>query len=417
MASENCRVTVKRLRCGDDLPNQASPAYEPFSVCLPLGRVLRYDGTGFTLEGTVATPDGVYGLFTVENGCITGAQEQPACEYTAQPCTPAAAPCGNGGSGSVTLQPGADNLLNFDSSGRLGARLLAEGGSGINVSGTGTVSDPLKITLDTVEQDGTAIRAADQTVTVEGTGAAADPYFIGHAASGVTPGTYNGITVDERGHVTAAEETTGAITDVQGSPGIEVQSAGTTRTLSLAAQSEVSGTYTLGGYNVTCNTYGIVTRVAEAIRLADTSTIQIDPTQYLFTLSRGGSVAALTPNPQAARDNFCEIFTPARADTSITFTSVAEGYFRIHYTGLLPVANGAAVNGYIMLTAPYRVLVNGRTITAYARRSVANNYTEVIALTDGKYSAGEHTVTIACSTTDFSFSDTSFLTVTLVQRP
>lgn len=415
MATENCRVTVKRINCGAELTGD-KPVYAPFDVCLPFGRVLRYDGTGFTLEGGVNTPDGVYGLFTVENGCITGAQEQPVCDYTPQPCTPAAAPCGDSGSGSVTLQPGTDNLLNFDSSGRLGAQLNYEAGDGITVTGYGTASSPLRISVDAAESESVALRSANSAIKVSGSGVATDPFYLEHVESAAGAGTYNGITIDDYGHVTGIEEVTGALTDVMAGPGLGVTASGTIRTISLNSQSDVSGTYVVGGYSVTYDTHGIVTGISEVVRLTDEATLDVDPAQYIFTLTQGGSVAGLTRKAAAAEDNFAEIFTPARSDTTLTFTTAKSGYFKIQYQGLLPLTNATAVNGFVALASPYRLLVNGRTITAYARR-IAAGYTEVVALTDALYAAGEHTVAISNATTDFSFSDTGFLSVTLVQRP
>ena len=81
MATNRCRSTIKHLDCGNIVETQAKNTYEPFSVCLPFGRQLVWDGQGLRLQGSITVTDGRYGLFTIENGCITKAEEQPACEY------------------------------------------------------------------------------------------------------------------------------------------------------------------------------------------------------------------------------------------------------------------------------------------------------------------------------------------------
>ena len=75
---DNCRKTIKNMACGAPLEveSQSRNVYPAFSVCLPFGRALEWDGAGLRLKGRVTLPNGNYGTITVEDGCITDAQEQ-----------------------------------------------------------------------------------------------------------------------------------------------------------------------------------------------------------------------------------------------------------------------------------------------------------------------------------------------------
>lgn len=433
MATNNCRTTVKRLDCGNDLENQHKNVYEPFSVCLPFGRQLVWDGQGLRLKGTVNTADGQYGLFTVENGCITRAEEQPACEYTAQPCTPAATPCGDGSSGNIPLQPGENNLLNYDASGRLGAQInYTTSTEGMSITGYGTVNSPLTIDYTPGEAARTYVQSGSAAIGVSGTGTALAPYVITHASSPLGAGTYGSFTIDDFGHVTGYTEQELGVTQILGVNGVTAKANGTVYTVGLDAQSSY-GTYQLGAYEVTVNGEGIVTGVARNITIAvseETGYVTLDPTYNTFTFNAYGSLVAYTPVTPTACDQFVETFDSGRDSTSISFTTTKSAYFKITYRGRLPISfSGSNIPaGYTSLPSPYSMILGTRRVNALAKYeqrvlSVTNNVvnfttgiTEVVVVTDAFYSAGTYTVELRCSTEDFVFPDGAVITVELVGR-
>lgn len=432
MATNNCRTTVKRLDCGNDLENQHKNVYEPFSVCLPFGRQLVWDGQGLRLTGTVNTADGQYGLFTVENGCITKAEEQPACEYTAQPCTPAASPCGDT-SGSVVLQPGEDNLLNYDAASRLGAQLnYTTSTDGLSITGYGTVSSPLTIDYTPGETARTYVQAGSAAIGVTGTGTATAPYVIAHKSSSLGAGTYGGFTIDDFGHVTGYEDQGLGVTAIQAGNGIKATTMGTIVSLSLDAQ-QTFGSFLLGGYTLTTNGQGVVTNVTQSIALdvGDSGALTLDPILNTLTFNEFGSLIDYTPREkEPACDQFVETFEVGRETTTMSFTTTKSAYFKFTYRGRLPVTfSGTNIPaGYGNLPSPYNVTLGNRRMRALAKyeqrvTAVNNNVvtyttgiTEVVVITDAFYSAGTYTVSLNCTTEDFTFPDGAILTVELIGR-
>ena len=421
MATNNCRTTVKRLDCGNDLENQHKNVYEPFSVCLPFGRQLVWDGQGLRLKGTVNTADGQYGLFTVENGCITKAEEQPACEYTAQPCTPAATPCGDGSSGNIPLQPGEDNLLNYDASGRLGAQInYTTSTEGMSITGYGTVNSPLTIDYTPGEAARTYLQTGSAAIGVSGTGTATAPYVLTHTSSPLGAGTYGSFTIDDFGHVIGYEEQELGVTQILGVNGVTAKANGTVYTVGLDTQSSY-GTYQLGAYEVTVNGEGIVTGVARNITIAvseETGYVTLDPTYNTFSFNAYGSLVGYTAVTPVACDQFAETFDAGRDSTSISFTTTKSAYFKITYRGRLASAKPAGtVYGYYPLASPYSLYVGSRRLSALAYYSTENTgIVEVVAVTDAFYGAGTYTASLTCSTEDFVFSDGAVMTVELVGR-
>lgn len=429
----DCRKTIKRLDCGNDLNNQATPEYKPFSVCLPFGRSLHWDGQGMRLEENVTLPDGKYGVITVQNGCITNAEEQPVCEYTPQPCTPAATGCSDTSGSGITLQPGADNLLNWDASGRLGASLNVQGEGGVTVTGYGTSTDPLVISYSASAAARTYVKNGDNAIGVSGTGTQTDPYYITHKESGLEAGTYNGITVDAYGHVTAIEEITNAITGLVATTGVELKQMGTIYTIGLPTYGNLDDAYTLGGYNIKLSANGVITSVERAITIntGSSQTITVDPRFNYFELNNVGSVVGYTAHSIVADDKFVAVFEPSRNSTRIDFTTTKQGYFRIKYMGSIAMRSTSssggsggdttptAVYGWTNLARPLSVRVNGRTVPAYMKYDTPTSLyiSEIYAVTDALYAEGTYTVQIYGNQDDYEFTDTAFLEVELVSRP
>ncbi len=439
---DTCRKSIKQTTCQQDVPNTQQNQYEPFAVCLPFGRVLVYDGTGLRLNGSPSVPDGKYGQIVVQNGCITDAEEQPVCEYTPQPCTPAATGCSGSGDSSVTLQPGADNLLNYDASGRLGAQLYAQGDGGISVSGYGTASDPLIIRYSSGAASQTYVKQGNLAVGVTGSGSSTDPYYITHRESSLPAGTYNGITVDDYGHVSNIEEITTAVTGLVATTGIELKQTGTIYTVGLPIYSNLESQYELGGYAVTLSNNGVITGVSRTITIpvdASTGYTTIDPSFNYLSVNGYGNIVGITAHTVNADDQFADVFEPSRTTTAMNITTTKQAYFKVfyrgklNYTSVLNTSSTGTTNtmdvskytGFVTIPSPYSLRVNGRAIPAYAKYDfiydVAKQATvyyisELIGVSDSFYAAGSHSVQVYANQDDFSFNDTGILTVELVAK-
>lgn len=435
---DTCRKTIKTTTCERDIPNEQLNVYEPFAVCLPFGRTLVYDGTGLRLNGNPNVPDGKYGVITVQGGCIVDAEEQPVCEYTPQPCTPAATGCSGTESGSITLQPGADNLLNYDASGRLGAQVYTQGDGGITVSGYGTASSPLIIRYNAGAAASTYVKQGNLAVGVTGSGTSTDPYYVTHRESGLQSGTYNGITVDDYGHVTNIEEITSAVTGLVATTGVELKQNGTIYTIGLPVYSNLESQYELGGYVISLSINGVITAVSRSINIdVDTSTgyTTIDPSFNYLSVNAYGSIVGITPHVVNADDQFCETFDPSRNTTAMNITTTKQAYFKVSYRGKLnykTLTNNTGTStstssyvGFVTLPSPYSLRVDGRVIPAYAKYEFiydavkathAYFIAEVIGVSDALYAAGSHSVQLYANQDDFSFDDTGILTVELVSK-
>jgi len=432
MATNRCRNTVKVLDCGSELENEHTIVYEPFEVCLPFGRKLVWDGQGLRLQENVVLADGQYGVITVQNGCITDAVAQPVCEYTAQPCTPAATPCGDS-SGSISLQPGADNLLNYDASGRLGASLTYETNTeGLSITGYGTAASPLVIDYTPGDSEKTYLQSGTPTILpVAGSGSDTDPYFISHEESVLGAGTYGNFTIDAFGHIIGYEEQTLAVTSVVAGDGLVVSKAGTIYTVGMERKT-TSGTYRLGGYDMTFDGQGTLSGTAQAISLPvdpDTGLITYDPTYTTFTFNEYGNLVSTTARTDVADDQFAEVFYSGRNTTAMTVATTKSAYFKITYRGRLTttVTASQVPAGYGSLPSPYTVTINNRQVSALVHyviiptvsttTTVLHVYIdEIVVITDAYYGAGSYTVSLNCSTEDFTFPDNAIMTVELIAR-
>lgn len=436
--TDNCRATVKNLDCGSELPTQQPNTYPAFSVCLPFGRMLEWDGTGMRLSGSYTISDGRYGIVRVANGCIVDAEEQPVCEYTPQPCTPAASPCSGDGSSSISLISGLQNLLYFDATGALGAVLHVEGQDGITVSGYGTASSPLIISFDSSTEDTkTYINAGDLYLNISGSGSVTDPYQISHAVTTLGAGTYGGFTVDGAGHITGYEAQDLGITNVQSNGNISATKSGVTLTLTMDQQNS-AGTYVMGGYSVTVDTYGVVTGISQAISLTPSSgsaNAVLDVGKYTLSFNQLGSLVGYAENSTASvSSRFVELFFGTRTTTTIQFTSTENAYLLIEYEGYLPAVTSASSDSWyasgdpkwVSLSDPYQLYIDGKKVNAYCQlvkvsSTSAYAIRKIMILTDAFYAAGKHTVQILNTSQDdqfsnYAFSDNGVLSVSLVGK-
>ena len=419
---DNCRKTIKNMACGAPLEveSQSRNVYPAFSVCLPFGRALEWDGAGLRLKGRVTLPNGNYGTITVEDGCITDAQEQPVCEYTPQPCSPAAPGCSgstSGTSSSLVLQPSTANLLNYDASGRLGAELNYVASDGISITGNGTASNPLVVSTIPTEESKTHLISGNAGVAVSGDGGSDTPYVVTHTDGHLTGGTYGSFTIDNYGHVTDYTPQTEYISGVVAGHGVEVTTTGTLVTISTKYH-DVKGTYLLGGVSCTYDETGALTDIAESITLPvdkDTQKLVLLGRDYSFTFNAYGSLIGYEYSPDNSIDQYVEIVKPNRDYTTMAITTVKSAYFKITYKGAIVQTASSSVKGYTPLLSPMSVMINNREYPAYAIYN-STTITDIICIPDAMFSAGQYTIHIYNSTDDYKYSDTGLLTVELVQR-
>lgn len=358
-----CRKVNKNNNCGNNGEKLDSRRdCDAFSLCLPFGRSLIYDGECLRLEGGATVADGVYGKFKVVDGCLTEALPDEVPSYTPPPCTPAPTPCG-GGTEAASLTPSADNLLFYDSAGRLMGKLFVENGTGIQISGTGTEGSPLKIT-GTIEPNDTKITSSTpDALPIEGLGTESRPYDIRHAVSKADPGSsFGGFTVDRYGHIQGyqAPDSPGIIT-LQGTPG-EVEAAVTqgAAVLSLAKKFQNPQSFQAGEQKV-----------------------EVDLC---------GRISAITDSPAPVNDRFSNIFTGNRTFIQFVLTTGRSGRLRISYQGDLGLELAGA--GLAPLPAAIGLTLDGMSIAAYAVLS-NGRVAGLEAVSVNAYEAGDHLIAIS----------------------
>jgi hypothetical protein len=187
--------------------------YPAFDILLPFGVRLKYDGHGLYLTPGVPPSDGTYGDVVVKDGALLTAKAAPLPVYTPAPCVPSAEPCGDqgsgggsgSGSGAPSLSSDAGNLLTYDASGYLLAKVYVTGA----VSGTGTASNPLSAATGSGGGGTVALRSDTPTILkLEGAGTASQPWRLSHVApTNNVSGSHGGLTLDAFGHVTGFVDT------------------------------------------------------------------------------------------------------------------------------------------------------------------------------------------------------------------
>lgn len=395
---DSCRKTIKVTDCGSDVSNSSEPIKEPFSVCLPFGRSLSYDGETIRLHGKSNIPDGTYGTITVENGCIVSAGEQPVCEYTPQPCAPASATCDGTSSNptGIVLDPRAGNIATLDSQGRLGAFIHYYAGANITITGTGTKSDPLRFSVTGGGEGGACymISGTPDVIRLSGSGTSQDTYVIEHSALKDVSGTYGMFTFDKFGHLTNVDTSvTGNVTAVIGDNNtIDVNMTGTIATVSMKATNYAKGIYNFGGYSAEVSQYGTIIDVKQTIDLG--GSIQIDASNYYINVNRYGSVIGVSPKSggggsETASGKTVSVFdgseTNASTSRKVLYTNTAACKLLIKYTGkLMTDGNHNPTTG----TKNFGVRLDGEELYL----EDLYEYGVVYASVDSLVNPGEHTI-------------------------
>lgn len=343
-----CRKTLKPTQCAPETQSKGcTTPCRPFQVCLPFGRSLKFDGKCLSVEGDATIPDGEYGVIVVENGCIVDARPNPVFEYTPPPCTPAAESCANASS-DITLQTDTCNLLRQDAAGRLGAYLVVEAGDNITLKGCGSNTSPLVISA-TVDVDTSVYFSSASTsqIVVDGAGTVSDPYVIGLAE--VFDGqTINGMRFDRYGRlVQYTEPSSSTIVGVVGGAGITVVSEAGVAVVALAESGVDPGDYQAGGYVLTLDLAGRVTRATRNINVTAGS---YDMHDWLVSVNSYGSITGFTAYNRPATNHAVDHFA-AGASISVTITTDSYGYLYAVWQGQASASSTGATSGYTTVAA------------------------------------------------------------------
>lgn len=411
----NCRATPRNTNCTtiatDPVDTTVFANCEPFEVCLGLGRVLRFDGTCFSIEGSTSTPDGKYNYVIIRDGCLYDVgNEDYDTVYTPPPCTPAPVPCGDGGDISLVI---ADcNLITQTPDGAYQANLYVESGTGVSVVGCGSITNPLIISADISTGSSTAlVSGTPDVIIIQGTGNTSDPYVISLASRSVA-GTYGAFTFDQYGMLVSydASGESAGIQQIVAGPGISVDVTGGVATIGLEAGSGASGTYLLGGYNVTVNLAGLVTSVTPGISI---SPGVYDPHANLFTVNGLGSITAITPAERREDTRWSKVFTGNLITMTITFETSIEGSLLISAKTNFGSAP-AGVDGLRTLPAAIGISIDGRTEGGWAVVG-GGQYIGVECRANSVLAPGLHTVTIEQTDEVSQFTGPSIIDVSLMQ--
>lgn len=224
-----------------------------WSVCLPWGgRLYQTEGCVRYEPGT-PPPDGVYGLFTLKDGCFIKAEEHPSDVYHPDPCAPVPCPCDSEGEGSGNLcnpSTAVGNLYTCDAAGKPLVKVYVEGQSNITVTGNGTSTNPFKLSANLGDAGVTSITSGSDAITVNPTTGNVE---IGHKL-GWNEHTVMGMTFDQYGHLTNySEQAATGITGIVPGDGIKVETDNSSGIATISIQEPAyvkTGEYYVGGWNL-----------------------------------------------------------------------------------------------------------------------------------------------------------------------
>ena len=394
MAEDTC---VKRPLpdCGDSEQKGTSEGFCPdWDACMPFGgRLYSRDGCVQVEASATAPADGVYDRVVVQDGCITGVAGQEVASYQPRPCTETPCACGSSessGSGEEVSQS-AGNLIYRDAGGALLARLFLGSGSGVSLTGAGTQDDPL-VASAAPQVLRPYVQAGNSGVSVEGAGTQESPCVVSHADGSAGEMLVNGFSFDRYGHLQGytPPSSAGTVNGVLSRNGVLATTDAETGivTVELApAVTDASGTYRLGGFDVTVDGYG---RVQQSEQVVDIEAGARYMGAQLVTLTDSGSIADVvdtTADRLVVYHKASTRFTGSSA--SITFSTALVGSFRITLRAASVTSASFSVDGTAVTTD--------------------HGSDWACALTGARYSLGQHTVSASGT-----FSGPGYLDVEIV---
>lgn len=251
---------------GGDTPVTYS-TYCPFRDTLSVGS----DGTVQIQTEVTDYADGNYNQITLVGGCVAGLDSIQPRGYVPSICcdeddtTP-------GTTTDVELAPDACNLTSL-----VGGQLLTQvqfsPTDDYTVTGCGTALSPFAIQGPTIPESSLFIGACtvNTGVTLSGAGTEASPLKACHKAGVLAAGSYQGITVDAMGHVTAVALTNGASYI---STDLNILATGNDNEYEISFKPVTAGnTVTYVGVSISYNDYGQITNITAPANPGLTQTI------------------------------------------------------------------------------------------------------------------------------------------------
>lgn len=245
------------------------PCSEPFYLCVG-DRTLKWDGFCPTVERPRHTPDGTYTSVTVVDGCIVGYGYADEATYTPPYCNPNPSHCQEGGAGAmadVKISTSPDNTIT-QTSGGLFARSYVQGGNGITVGGTGTVTNPYTISLSKETNTGGTVAVVGRNGLVSETTNTGVTY-VGLEESGVKTGVYDitdQFTVDRFGRIVSVVQRQDPL--VSAGSGLEANNQGDTVQIGHPTH-DIEDSMVLGAYVVGVSNTGHIISTQRAININD----------------------------------------------------------------------------------------------------------------------------------------------------
>lgn len=178
---------------------------ETKKICLGISREMTVPAD---TEIRVVEPvnDGWYSKIQVKNNCIIGVGQTEVPPVVAPPCSPTPQPCGggSGGGAGVTISGDAGNTTVMRPDG-LYSKTYIEAGTSISVAGSGTRSDPYRISSSGGSGGGSTTILTHQGSGIKAT-TVGDTVTLELEATGIDAGVHKGVTYNAFGQATGFSE-------------------------------------------------------------------------------------------------------------------------------------------------------------------------------------------------------------------
>lgn len=366
---------------------------EDWEACLPFGAMLAYENGCLKYTPGEPPADGVYGLITVQNGCIVSLDEEPVAKYQADSCAPVPCPCSEDSdtsSGLCDPSTTTGNLYTCDSAGKPLVRVYINGGDNVSVTGYGTRTSPFVITIDQGDAGITSIRSITDAITVSTSDGVAT---IAHK-DGWNERTINGMVFDNYGHLIDYDDSTAAssIIGIVGTNGIsaETSSAGIA-TIKLAdPANNLNGDYIVGGYTLTLDSWN---RVYNLVRDISGTEGTYALGAYNVEVNDYGSIEGVTA-ANTDGNTFHALLSGDGSSTTLsaTFSLRFPTYLMVE---LMTTASSSSWGSGLTVRVDNAAVAD---ILVFASASSTSSYPTIVrAAPGGVYGTGSHTVTLVQS--------------------
>lgn len=398
--------------CGPvDVVTPGAPADCPvWEICLPFGGRMWSDGRCVKVAPGNPPADGVYGKVVVSGGCIVGVEKADLPLYVAPPCSQVPADCASGDTEESNLcnpSATAGNLYQCDTVGRPLVRCNIRGGDNVTVSGDGTSGNPFVVAAN-ISTEAFVVKAGNTGVEVAGSGTGKNPLKISHATGGYQ-GTINGMTFDQFGHLESYDDPgASGINGIAAGYGIDVQmeqKAGIA-TIGIAKPAHgLEGTYRFGGFDVQLDTKNLVFNIN---RILEVPAGTYAWGQYDVEVNEYGSVVSITDAGAPGTEIFALLPAPAagvvRRNVTFTLRHTAPIVIDIatvadrDWAGKVQVRLDEVVQNNIMrlsTAATAETVINGGQDSLTAETTLDfSSSVQLRVVPSGVYQAGQHVLTI-----------------------